>query len=227
MEFPIRINKYIRDKGLASRREADKLVEAGLVFINGKRAENGSIVRQDDKVTVKENKNNKKELLYFAYYKPKGLPTQDASGKDSVIAQFRKPEKFEKIGKVYPIGRLDKESEGLLLLTNDGRFAREVLSDKDEFEKEYHVTTAEPIRHGIVEIFAQGMETDTFGPLKPVKAKLLGRSKISMILNEGKRHQIRVMLSEMNYSVTSLKRVRIGGYKLGNMKPGEIKSIKR
>ena len=147
---------------LASRREADKLVEAGLVFINGKRAENGSIVGQDDKVTLKENKNAKKELLYFMYYKPKGLATQDKSQMQSVIAQWRDK-------KVYPIGRLDKESEGLLLLTNDGRFAREVLSDKDEFAKEYHVTTAEPIRHGIAEIFAAGMDTDTFGVLKPVK----------------------------------------------------------
>ena len=204
---------------MASRREADKLVEAGLVFINRKRAENGSIVRQDDKITLKENKNAKKELLYFVYYKPKGLPTQDKPRVPSVISQWRDK-------KVYPIGRLDKESEGLLLLTNDGRFAREVLSDKDEFAKEYHVTTAEPIRHGIVEIFAAGMDTDTFGPLKPVNAKLLGRNKISMILNEGKRHQIRVMMSEMNYSVTSLKRVRIGSYKLGNMKPGESKPIK-
>jgi len=219
MEFPIRINKYLRDKGLASRREADKLVEAGLVFINGKRADNGAMVSKTDKVTVKENKNAKKELLYFAYYKPKGLPTQDKPKVPSVILQWRDK-------KVYPIGRLDKESEGLLLLTNDGRFAREVLSDKDEFEKEYHVTTAEPIRHGITEIFAAGMETDTFGQLKPVKSKLLGRNKISMILNEGKRHQIRVMMSEMNYSVTSLKRVRIGGYKLGDMKPGESRAIK-
>jgi len=219
MEFPIRINKYLRDMNLASRREADKLVEAGLVFINGKRAENGSIVRQDDKITLKENQNAKKDLLYFVYYKPKGLATQDKPKMQSVIAQWRDK-------KVYPIGRLDKESEGLLLLTNDGRFAREVLSDKDEFAKEYVVTTAEPIRHGIVEIFSQGMDTDTFGQLKPVKSKLLGRNRISMVLNEGKRHQIRVMMSEMNYSVTSLKRVRIGSYKLGNMKPGESKAIK-
>ncbi len=204
---------------LASRREADKLVQAGLVFINGKRAENGAIVRQNDKVSLKENKNAKKELLYFAYYKPKGLATQDRPKMPNVILQWKDK-------KVYPIGRLDKESEGLLLLTNDGRFARQVLSDKKEFEKEYHVTTAEPIRHGIIEIFAEGMETDTFGKLKPVKAKLLGRNKISMILNEGKRHQIRVMMSEMNYSVTSLKRVRIGNYKLGNMKPGESRAIK-
>jgi 23S rRNA pseudouridine2604 synthase len=219
MEFPIRINKYIRDRGLASRREADKLVEAGLVFINGKRAESGAMVSEGDKVTLKENKAQKKVLQYLAYYKPKGLPTQDAPGKPSVIAEWRTK-------KLYPVGRLDKESEGLLILTNDGRFAREVLSRKDEWEKEYIVTTKEQMRFGIEEIFANGMETDAFGKLLPAKAKLLGKNKISMILNEGKRHQIRVMLDEMNYTVTSLKRVRIGSVQLGTLKPGQTRAIK-
>jgi len=218
MEFPIRINKYLRDMDLASRREADKLVEAGLVFINGKRAESGAKVEEKDKVTLKENKNNTKELKYFIYYKPKGLPTQDQPKMQSVISQWRDKG-------VYPVGRLDKESEGLLILTNDGRFAREVLSDKEEFEKEYIVTTREHLRAGLEDIFANGMETDAFGTLKPIKSKILGKNKISMILNEGKRHQIRVMLSEMNYGVLSLKRARIGKFTSGTLKPGESKPI--
>lgn len=203
---------------MASRRESDKLVEAGLVFINGKRAESGALVNEKDKVTLKENKNAAKVLQYLAYYKPKGLPTQDAPGKPSVISEWREK-------KLYPVGRLDKESEGLLILTNDGRFAREVLSQKDAWEKEYVVTTAEPLRYGLEEIFAGGMETDTFGKLLPVKSKLLGKNKISMILREGKRHQIRVMMSELNYSVKSLKRVRIGPVNLGSLKPGQTRVI--
>ncbi len=219
MEFPIRINKYLKEKNLASRREADKLVQAGLVFINGKRAESGQKVLETDKIILKENKNAKKELKYFLYYKPRGLSTQDNSKFPSVISEWKEK-------KVYPVGRLDKESEGILFLTNDGRFAREVLSDKEEWEKEYLVTTKEHLRHGLQEIFENGMETDSFGKLKPVKAKILGKNKISMILNEGKRHQIRVMLSEMNYEVTSLKRIRIGKFELGTLKPGESKEIK-
>ena len=218
MEFPIRINKYLRDMNLASRREADKLVEAGLVFINGTRADSGAKVNEKDKVTLKENPNAVKELKYFIYYKPKGLPTQDQPKMQSVISQWRDKG-------VYPVGRLDKESEGILLLTNDGRFAREVLSDKEEYEKEYVVTTREHLRAGLEDIFEAGMETDSFGKLKPIKAKILGKNKISMILNEGKRHQIRVMLSEMNYGVLSLKRVRIGKFTLGELKPGESKPI--
>jgi len=203
---------------LASRREADKLVEAGLVFINGKRAESGEKVVETDKITLKENPNNTKDLKYFIYYKPKGLPTQDQPKMPSVISQWKDKG-------VYPVGRLDKESEGLLILTNDGRFAREVLSQKEEYEKEYLVTTREHLRAGLEEIFANGMETDAFGTLKPIKSKILGKNQISMILNEGKRHQIRVMLSEMNYGVLSLKRIRIGKFNLGNLKPGESKPI--
>jgi len=219
MEFPIRINKYLKEKNLASRREADKLVEAGLVFINGRRAENGSKVNKNDKVALKENKNNKKELQYLAYYKPKGLPTQDAPSRPSVISDWRKKG-------LYPVGRLDKESEGLLFLTNDGRFAREVLSEKKEWEKEYMVVVKEPLHAGIVKILSAGMNTQSFGKLLPIKAKTFTKNKISIILNEGKKHQIRVLLAELDYTVVSLKRVRIGHIRLGDLKPSETRPIK-
>ncbi len=223
MEFPIRINKYLRDSALASRREADKLVEAGLVFINGKRAESGQMVNSGDKVFLKENKNNKKVLQYFAYYKPRGLATQDLPGIKSVISEWKKE-------KVYPIGRLDKESEGLLILTNDGRLAREVLSEKDKsekdkWEKEYVVSVRETLTKNVVKIMQQGMTTKVLGKLLPAKARIINNNRISIILNEGKRHQIRVMLEELGYTVNSLKRVRIGNIKMGLLKPGESRKI--
>ena len=142
METPIRINKYLRDKGLASRREADKLVEDGLVFINRKKAENGMLVNESDKVEVR---GKQKEYQYIAYYKPRGLATQDIKGKKSVISEWADKG-------LYPIGRLDKESEGLLLLTNDGRFAREVLSEKKDKNNvkgawlHHHLSQAGPYR---------------------------------------------------------------------------------
>ena len=219
MEYPIRINKYLRDKGLASRREADKLVEAGLVFVNGKRAENGALVNEKDNVVVKQPKGlAKKEYQYLAYYKPRNLPTQDLPGKQSVITEWKEKG-------LYPIGRLDKSSEGLLLLTNDGRFAREVLSDSKKYEKEYLVTVKEPLRPGIVKIFQAGMETQALGKLLPAKARIINNSKIQIILNEGKRHQIRIMLNELNYTISSLKRVRIGDIKIGSLKPGETRKL--
>jgi 23S rRNA pseudouridine2604 synthase len=215
INYPIRINKYLRDKGLASRREADKLVEAGLVFVNGKRVDNGAMINEKDKVVVK---GKAKEYQYLAYYKPRNLPTQDLPGKQSVITEWKDKG-------LYPVGRLDKSSEGLLLLTNDGRFAREVLSDSVKYEKEYIVTVKEPLRPGIVKIFQSGMETKDLGKLLPAKSRIINKNKIQIILNEGKRHQIRIMLAELNYTIAALKRVRIGNIKIENLKPGETRPI--
>ena len=216
IKYPIRINKYLRDQGLASRREADKLVEAGSVFVNGKRVDNGTMVNEKDNVTVK---GIKKDYQYLAYYKPRDLPTQDLPGKTSVITEWKSKG-------LYPVGRLDKSSEGLLLLTNDGRFSREVLSNSKKYEKEYVVSVKEPLRLGIVKIFEGGMDTQALGKLLPAKARIINDSKMQIILNEGKRHQIRVMLNELNYTISSLKRVRIGEIKIGDLKPGETRPIK-
>src|SRR3989344_3795533 len=215
MEYPIRINKYLRDKGLASRREADKLIEDGSVFINGEKAESGMMVKEGDNIKVAESK---KQYQYLAYYKPRGLATQDLAGKKSVVSEWRDKG-------LYPVGRLDKESEGLLLLTNDGRFVTEVLSENSKYEKEYIVTIKETLRPGIVRIFQAGMKTKTLGKLLPAKAKIMNKNTLQIILNEGKRHQIKVMLSEFNYTITSLKRIRIGNIKIGNLKPGETRIL--
>lgn len=215
MKYPIRINKYVRDQGLASRREADKLVEEGKIFINGKKAESGIMVNEGDKVMVK---GEPKKFQYFAYYKPRGLATQDLAGKKSVITQWQDKG-------LYPIGRLDKESEGLLLLTNDGRFAREVLSKDSKYEKEYVVEVKENLRAGIPDIFKSGMKTEGLGKLMPAQAEIVNPNTLRVILNEGKRHQIRVMLSELKYTITSLKRVRIGDIKLGSLRASQTRAF--
>lgn len=215
MEHSIRINKYLAASGQASRREADKLVESGLVFINGKRAKNGMMVNEGDDVVVK---GERKKFQYLAYNKPRGLATQDLAGKESVITEW------EDRG-IYPIGRLDKESEGLMILTNDGRFAREVLSGNSKYEKEYVVSVKESLRAGIPAILKSGMQTKSLGKLLPAKSQIISRTTIRIILNEGKRHQIRIMLSELHCTVVSLKRVRIGNIRLGTLKPGQVRSL--
>lgn len=214
--YPIRINKYLRDNGLASRREVDKLIEDGLVLVNNKVIKKGFIVKEGDNVKVKGEKKN---LQYLAYYKPRGLATQDLPGKESVITKWKEKG-------LYPIGRLDKESEGLLILTNDGRFAREVLLDTEKYEKEYIVTVKEPLRPGIIKIFESGMKTKSLGRLLPVKTKIINKTTLSMILKEGKRHQIRIMLDALSYNIISLKRIRIGNIKLENLKINETRIIK-
>lgn len=212
MEYPIRINKYLRDIGIASRREADSLIESGLVLVNDQKVKAGYMVNEDDKVEVK----NIKKCLHLAYYKPRGLPTQDKPGVKSVVTEWQKEG-------LYPIGRLDKESEGLILLTNDGRFARKVL---EEYDKEYLVKVREPLRKGIISIMEAGMVTESLGKLLPVKAEIVNRTTIKMVLNEGKKHQIRVMLNDLRYTILSIKRVRIGDIKIGKLKPGESVQIK-
>jgi 23S rRNA pseudouridine2604 synthase len=211
MEYPIRINKYLQEKKLASRREADSLIEKGLVLVNGKKTKLGYMVQEKDVVEV----NVKKNSVSLAYYKPRGLPTQDRPGVKSVVTEWQAEG-------LYPIGRLDKESEGLLLLTNDGRFARKVF---DKHDKEYLVKVREPLRKGIVSIMESGMTTNTLGKLLPVKAEIINRTTIKMVLKEGKKHQIRVMLNDLCYTITSIKRTRIQDIELGNMKPGESRKI--
>lgn len=215
MEYPIRINKYLRDKGLASRREADALIEEGKVFVNNKRAKTGMLIAAKDKVVVK---GEKKSYQYFAYYKPRGLATQSQKNFPSVI------EDFQKKG-LFPIGRLDKESEGLMVLTNDGRVTSKLLGSEEKFEKEYIAKVREKLRGGLPAIFEKGMITKTFGKLLPAKSRLINNHSIAVILREGKRHQIRVMLGELGYTVTDLKRVRIGNIRLGKLKPGEIRPL--
>jgi 23S rRNA pseudouridine2604 synthase len=213
----IRINKYLRDKGFSSRKEADKLIEKGSVLVNGKRAKMGMMVGENDIVTLKNSGVKKKTCL--AYYKPRGLATQGSGENTPTVI-----DEWQKKG-LFPVGRLDKESEGLLLLTDDGRITTALLGADSKLEKEYTVKVREKLRPGIIAIFAKGMKTKTFGSLLPAKAKILDEHAVSITIREGKRHQIRVMLDELNYTVTALKRVRIGKISLGSLRPGKTKEL--
>lgn len=212
-----RINKYIRDKGLASRREADALVESGVVFINGQKAELGSNVEDSDIVEIRQNEADKKKNIYRAYYKPRGIATQAVEGPD-VVSEW-------KAKGLYPVGRLDKDSEGLLIMTNDGRVTTKLLGVESDTEKEYFVKVREPLANNVPALFAKGMETEPFGKLLPAHAELLGEHSLQIILVEGKKHQIRVMLGELGYTTVQLKRVRVGPILLGDLKPGADRDL--
>lgn len=209
MEYPIRINKYLRDAGLASlRREADRMVEAGIVFINGKRAENGMLVKDGDEVTVK---GLRKQYQYLVYNKPLGQAMQGLA-------------LWEKKG-FHRAGELDKDSEGLMVLTNDGLLMQQIASSDPKYDKEYIVTVKEQLRAGIPAILASGMTTENLGKLLPVKSEIMSKTTLRMILTEERRHQIRVMLSELHYTVNSIKRIRIGSINLGNLEPGQTRAF--
>lgn len=203
--------------GLASRREADEIIARGKVLVNGEPAKEGMLIRETDEVTLTDEYTSP-DYQYYAYYKPKGLATQASEGQRSVITDWGKRG-------VFPVGRLDKESEGLLIMTNDRRFTTKILGPEAGVEKEYVVHVREPIRQGIPAIIQKGMDTETFGRLLPADAHIAGKNAIHISLKEGKRHQIRVMLSELDYTVTSLKRIRIGHVALGGLRSGEARAL--
>ena len=219
MKSKIRINKYLSDKKICSRRMADRLIEKGLVFVNGKRAQIGQKVSEKDKIVVKGADALKKSYKYYLFYKPVGYVShktskeqkdaRDLAGLDSSFA---------------PVGRLDKASEGLMLFTNDGRIVDRLLNPKYEHEKEYIVWTDKYVKESDLKRLAKGVNIEGY-ITKPAKTRRLSDKSFRIILKEGKKHQIRRMLAALGYKTENLKRVRIMHMKLKNLKPGQKRKL--
>lgn len=215
----MRINKYLAQKGFATRRGADELVEAGKVFINDKKAVVGDKVLETDIVEVRGA--TEKTYAYYAYYKPKGIITHspeegEKSIEDSIRGRIKES--------VFPLGRLDKASRGLILLTDDGRLTEKLLSPKRAHEKEYEVVVDKSING----MFLRGLENGVIiegYKTKPAKAKKLGAQRFSLVLIEGKKHQIRRMCAALGYTVHDIKRIRIMNIPLGKLTPGQFRKI--
>ncbi|OGI74551.1 hypothetical protein A2740_02070 [Candidatus Nomurabacteria bacterium RIFCSPHIGHO2_01_FULL_43_16] len=201
----MRINKYLAFKKISTRRGADLLVENKKVFINDKLAVLGSKVLELDKVEVRGAK--QKEYEYFAYNKPIGIET------DSPKKGF------------FPLGRLDKNSHGLLILTNDGRITDSLLNPKYFHEKEYIVRTSNKLRGSFKQKMETGVNIEGY-ITKKCKVKIINDFTFRIILTEGKKHQIRRMCSALFQEIADLKRERIMNIKLGNLKPGALREIK-
>jgi 23S rRNA pseudouridine2604 synthase len=201
----MRINKYLADKKISTRRGADELIKNKKVFINGKLAELGNQVNEDDKVEVRGAK--EKTYKYFAYNKPIGIETD--SPKEGL----------------FPLGRLDKASHGLLILTNDGRITDQLLNPKYIHEKEYLVRTSNKLRSNFKAKMEAGVNIEGY-QTKPCKVKILNDFEFRVILTEGKKHQIRRMCANLFQEIADLKRERIMNIKLGNLKQGGMREIK-
>lgn len=231
--YPIRINRYLELKGIATRRGADELVGQGLVFVNGQKAVLGYKVKEGDKVEVKKDeKTPTKNYVYFAFNKPRGVVTHSPQEGEKEILDLVKKQLPKDIGNVFPLGRLDKESEGLILLTNDGRLTDRLLNPKHEHEKEYEVEVKEkvsPMHKKILEggIISRVAENGRFKneKLRAKGVEITGPNNMSIILTEGKKHQIRRMLDGAHLTVVSLKRVRIMNIKLGDLPAGRLSSL--
>jgi 23S rRNA pseudouridine2604 synthase len=219
INYPIRINKYLADKNICSRREADELIKLGKVRINGKKAVLGDKVLGADEVIV--SKKNSKKLVYYAYNKPIGIVTHGPQGDEKAILDISKfPEK------VYPIGRLDKDSWGLIILTNDGRITDKVLNPEKNHEKEYFVKVNKIMSESFLNKMGKGVMLEDGYKTKPAKVQVINEAMFSITLTEGKKRQIRRMCAALGYSVIDLKRVRVMNIKIGGLKPEEFREIK-
>lgn len=202
----IRINKYLSEVGFCSRRAADQLLEQGRITINGKIPELGTKVGPSDEVAVDGEKVGKpiQNHTYIAFHKPVGIVcTTDTKGeKDNIIDFIGHPQR------IFPIGRLDKDSEGLIFLTSEGDIVNKILRSKNNHEKEYIVTVDKPANEHFIERMSQGIPIlDTV--TDPCKVERISKFKFRIILKQGLNRQIRRMCEYLGFTVTQLKRIRI------------------
>lgn len=211
----MRINRFIAESGICSRREADRLVETGRVTINGRAAEPGSQVQDGDEVRMDGKPvRSKPEAVYIALNKPEGITcTTDERDPDNIIDFLDYPER------VFPIGRLDKDSRGLILLTNDGSIVNQILRAENHHEKEYVVTVNRPVTLDFLRSMANGVPIlDTM--TRPCKTVRISDDTFRITLTQGLNRQIRRMCEVFGYDVRSLERVRIMNIALGGLKTG-------
>jgi len=203
-----RLNKYLSEAGYCSRREADRLIDAGRVTINdvvpemGTKVANGDVVKVDGEVIGERQK----DFVYLAFNKPVGIvcTTDTRVEKDNIIDYINYPKR------IFPIGRLDKPSEGLILLTDDGDIVNKILRASNNHEKEYIVTVDKPISQTFIERMAGGIYIEELGKrTKKCKVKKIDKFTFSIILTQGLNRQIRRMCEYLNYEVQTLKRTRI------------------
>lgn len=221
----IRLNKYLASCGICSRRDADRLIEQGVVTVNGHTAAQGMKVTAQDEVCVRGKKiAGRDRTVVLAYYKPVGVvcTERDVHAERIVVEEIRYPIR------VTYAGRLDKESEGLLLMTNDGTLIEAMMRGANRHEKEYIVKsskewTEEALSNMRRGIYLEELEVTT----RPCEIEKLGPKTIRMVLTQGLNRQIRRMCKVQGYEVASLKRVRVINIELGNLKSGEYRELSR
>jgi 23S rRNA pseudouridine2604 synthase len=212
----VRLNKYISETGVCSRREADKWIEAGRVSLNGAPATLGHKVAEGDEVRIDGNLvGAKKKAIYIALNKPVGITcTTEAHVADNIVRFVGHSER------IFPVGRLDKDSEGLILLTNDGDIVNEILRSENEHEKEYMVSVNRPITDLSLKMLASGVKIMGM-TTKPCRVERVDAETFRLVLTQGLNRQIRRMCSALGYRVRRLQRVRIISIHVGALRAGE------
>ena len=219
-KYPLRINKYLAESGLCSRREADVLIKKKLVTVNKQTATLGMKVNQHDLVKFKGKAitpGSKK--IYLAFHKPVGIIcTTDHSKPDNIIDFLQYPER------IYPLGRLDVATSGLIIMTNDGELVNKVSRKENKVAKEYIVQVDKKVSDQLAKKLSKGVNIGGYVTL-PAKAKIIDERKISLTIIEGKNQQVRRMCEAFGYQVQRLVRVRIGGLLLGDLPVGKWREL--
>lgn len=219
-ETMIRLNKFLSEAGVCSRREADRLIESGKVTVDGKRAQTGMRILSSQKVCVgKKEIRQKQEMVLLAVNKPVGIVcTEEKKEKNNIIRFLNYPTR------ITYIGRLDKDSEGLLLMTNNGDIINKMMRAGNQHEKEYKVTVNKPVTKEFIERMANGVPIlDTV--TRKCQVEMIGKYKFRIILTQGLNRQIRRMCEYLGYKVTKLERIRVMNITLGNLRPGEYRKV--
>lgn len=221
MEQKVRLNKLLSDYGVCSRREADRLVEAGKIYVDGEKAVLGLKVSPDQTIVCngKHVETSKKKNITIVFNKPRGIVcTTSKEEKDNIIDYINYPER------VYPVGRLDKDSEGLILLTNNGELMDAILRSRNGHEKEYLVKVNKPLTESVKNAMEQGVPI--LGTItKPCKIERISSKEFSIVITQGLNRQIRRMCEYFDLKVLSLRRIRIMNINLGNLKTGTYRNI--
>lgn len=213
--FPMRINKYLAMQGYSTRKDADRLVEKGLVLINGRRAVLGQKVDEGARVEVSYKP---RKFKYLAYNKPAGVVTHTPQfGEKDVAREVGIPD-------LFPVGRLDKRSHGLIILTDDARITDKLLNPEYAHEKEYIVRTVEELPSNFKQRMEAGVDIEGY-VTKKCEVELHGPKTFLIRLTEGKKHQIRRMCAALKVTIQDLERVRVMNIRLGNLKPGQHREI--
>ncbi len=219
----MRLQKYIAECGIVSRRKAEEFIKQGRVKVNGE-----VVTQLGTKIDPKEDKvfvNGKlaslrKKKLYLKIYKPRGVFSSCYHRGEKTIVDFVRDLPY----RLYPVGRLDKDSEGLMILTNDGALANKLMHPRYEHEKEYEVEVEKPISQRLIKRFEYGVEVDGKKTMS-AKIKCVGLKKFFVTLKEGRKRQIRQTVREARNRIVRLKRIRIQNIELGDLKPGEFEYI--
>jgi len=216
IEEKIRLNKFLYQKNICSRREADRLIQEGLILVNGKKAVLGQKVSKKDEIKILDKAKKKlNSKITILFNKPIGVVSHNPQKGEKEVNDFLP---FKE--KLSPVGRLDKNSHGLMILTNDGKIVDKILNPNNEHEKEYIVKVDKKIKNFFLKKMSQGVDIGNYFT-KPAKIKKIDDFSFKIILTEGKKHQIRRMVDALGYQVRDLKRIRIMNFKLGDLKEGK------